>query len=528
MKRFAWIAMVMALVMVMGVAASAAELKVRGQVQVWARTVDNWDFEKSKSRNNNYPYEDDFTVDERARLFFDFVANKDLKFVLQLQIGAATGWGQDGFGLGQGDARTNTSTMLKTRQAYLDFNLPDTKINTKAGFFTLALPGYVGDSAILNEETSALVVSAPIIENTVSILAGYARLYDNTAANNTSNPNNLGIAGSNRGYGMRDEFDAAVLALPTKFDGIEATPFFVYGWAGKDALADSIATYGRGGLVDGGITRGLLTPAARLAYAGGAPYPFQHDLNAWWGALATKVTMFDPIWFAFDFNYGSLTGGGVPNGDSGGVWDNTKVNDRSGWLVDFALGYNGLDFMKPKLSFVYTSGEDSDPTNGSERMPTLSQQMMYTPMWLGNSLSSSSGTMGAPTRGGSEHMGFWLVSLGLEKISYMENLSHDFYLAYIKGTNSASLLTDPTMLAGNRISTGLFNYMPGHFLTTKDSLVEVDLHTYYNIFKELRLVMEAGYIFQNIDKDTWNTYLGTNDFQPANAAKCMIGLVYDF
>jgi hypothetical protein len=524
MKRFAWIAMAMVLVMATGAAATAAELKVRGQVQAWARAVDNWDFEKSKSRNNNYAYEDDFTVEERARLFFDFVANKDLKFILQLQIGNGA-WGQDGFGLGQGDGGTNKSTALRTRQAYLDFNVPDTQVNVKAGFFTLALPGYVGDSAILNEETSAIVATAPIIDKTLSVLVGYARLYDNTVANNTNNAVGTGF----NSYGMRDEFDAAILALPVKFDGVEATPFFVYGWAGKQSLNDDIAYFGpRSGLVDAGITRGLLTPGLRMAYSAGTPYSFQHDLNAWWGGLATKLTMFDPIWFAFDFNYGSLSGGGSPNADGGTAWDNSKVNDRAGWLVDFAVGYNGLDFMKPKFTFAYTSGEDSDPTNGSERMPSLSQQMMYTPMWLGNSLSSSVGTMGAPTRGGSEHFGFWLLSLVIEKITYMENLSHDFTVAYIKGTNSASLLTDPTMLAGTRTSGGLFNYMPGHFLTTKDSLVEVDLHTYYNIFKELRLVMEAGYIFQSLDKDTWNTYLGTTDFQPSNAAKCMLGLVYDF
>ncbi len=530
MKRFTWIAMILALVMVTATAASAAELKARGQVQIWARAVDNWDFEKSSSRHNAMSYEDDFTIDERARLYFDFIANENLKFVLQLQIGSGS-WGQDGFALGQGDARTNTSTTIKTRQAYLDFNVPDSKVNVKAGFFTLILPGYVGDSAILNEETSALVVTAPIIDNALSLLVGYARLYDGSNANNTNNA----VTGTKSGYGLRDEFDAAILALPVKTAGFEATPFFVYGWAGKDSLNDDILAYRSSAntLNDSGIVRGLLTPGARLS--GTNPYSFQNDLNAWWGGLAAKLTMFDPIWMALDFNYGSLSGGGVPNADTGTVWDNKHVNDRAGWLVDFAIGYNGLDYMKPKLYFVYTSGEDSDPTNGSERMPTLSQQMLYTPMWLGNSLSSSVGTMGAPTRGGSEHMGFWLAALAIEKIQSMDKLSHDFTLAYIRGTNSASLLTSPQMLAGggNRAFGGLFNYLPGHFLTTKDSLVEIDLNTSYQIFQELKAVMEAGYIFQSINKNLWNSYMsgvngGDFDLKTSNAFKCMVGLVYDF
>lgn len=518
--------LVLILVLAAAWTAQAAELKVRGQAQIWARAVDNWDFEKSKSRSNTNAYEDDFTVEERLRLFFDFIASDNLKFVLQLQVGNGA-WGQSGFGLGQGDGNTNLSTALRTRQAYLDFNIPDTKINVKAGFFTLALPGYVGDSAILNEETSAIVATIPVIEKTLSVLVGYARLYDSTNANNTANGATIG----KNGYGLRDEFDAALLALPFKTDGVDVTPFFLYGWAGKDALNDSLLTYRAlsNGLVDAGITRGLLSPAARLASTN--PYSFQKDITAWWGGLAAKLTMFDPIWMAMDFNYGSLKGGGVPNGDAGSVWDDTKVNDRSGWLIDFAVGYNGLDMVKPKLFFVYTSGEDSDPTNGSERMAGLSQQMLYTPIWLGNSLSSSVGTMGAPTRGGSEHMGFWLLGLALEKITFMENLYHDFTFAYIKGTNSADLLTDPNMLAGNRRFGGIYNYLPGHFLTTKDSLYEFDLNTSYNIYKELRAVMEAGFIIQSINKDTWNTYMGAtgaNDFQPTNAYKMMLGLVYDF
>ena len=312
MKRFTLIAMVFALVLAVAGGASAAELKVRGQVQAFGNGQDNWDFTKSKSVNNNFAYEDDFTIDERARLYFDFIANENLKFVLQLQVGNGR-WGQDGFALGQGDARTNTASAVRTRQAYLDFNLPDTLVNVKAGYMTVTLPGYVGGSAILDDEAGALLVSAPIIDKTLSVLVGYMRLMDNTNANNTNNA----VSGTGNGYGMRDEFDAAVLALPIKLDGIEAVPFFVYGWAGKDALNDAWNSYtaqtgATTSATDTNRIRGLLSPGLSANTLNGiAPLRFQKDISAWWLGLTGKVTMFDPIWFAAGFNYGSLSGGGT-------------------------------------------------------------------------------------------------------------------------------------------------------------------------------------------------------------------------
>ena len=123
-----------------------------------------------------------------------------------------------------------------------------------------------------------------------------------------------------------------------------------------------------------------------------------------------------------------------------------------------------------------------------------------------------------------EHIGYWLLGLALKKITFMEKLTHDFTFAYIKGTNSASLLEDPQL--GR--TAALYPYQAGHFLTTKDSLYEFDFNTQYQLFSELKAIVEFGYIVQSLHKDTWNTYYGTTDFQPENAFKAMFGLSYDF
>lgn len=524
MKRFALIAMVMALVMAFAGAASAAELKAKGQVQAYGFATDNWDFEKSASRWDTRTYEDDFQIAERARLMLNFIANENLKAVVQLQIGNGF-WGQSGFGLGQGDGATGLSTSLRVRQAYLDFNIPDTKVNVKAGYLTATLPNTYG-SSILDDEVGALLVSAPIIEKTLSVLVGYTRLWDDSgrSGNNTRNA-------AAKAAGMRDEFDAALLALPFTMDGVSATPFFVYGWAGKGALDQAINT-ASSATSDAARVRGLLSPNPQFQSAN--PYTFQKDISAWWLGLNTKITMFDPIWAALNVNYGSLKGGGAVDG-AAAPYDSKKVNDRSGYLIDFGIGYTGLDMVKPELFFAYTSGEDSDPTNGSERMPAISGLAKYTPFYFGGS-AFGDGSIGDNVSGyRTEHLGFWTLGLALKKITFMEKLTHDFYFAYIAGTNSKNLLNDTNMItaAQTRDAAGVFPYQPGHFLTTKDSLFEFDFNTQYKIYEELTAMVELGYIVQSLNKDQWNAYLsstvnGNADFKPSNAFKAMFGLSYDF
>ncbi|GEM_PF-4338947 len=77
--------------------------------------------------------------------------------------------------------------------------------------------------------------------------------------------------------------------------------------------------------------------------------------------------------------YGA-SGGGMTWGDpnSGGqISDGDSVNDRSGWFADLAVSYKGLDFMVPQLMGMYSSGEDDDVGNGSERMPVVRDDWVF-------------------------------------------------------------------------------------------------------------------------------------------------------
>jgi len=524
MKKLTLLALVLTLVVAWAASASAVELKARGAIIADAMWGDGGRANFWNAKDGNAAYVDKQTIEERARIYLDFIASENLKFTTQLQIGTGR-WGQDGFALGQGDASTAKSTALRTREAYLDFNVPNSDVNVKAGYMLMYLPAAnEGGSPILNDESAgALLVTVPVIKDAVTVLVGYTRLWDSTAANNTSNA----ITQRNNGYGMKDELDAAILALPISYNKIELTPWMVYGWGGKDSLNDAL-------VASGDVTTGLLAPRANAALTGVNGRSFQNNYNVWWAGLAATVKMFDPIVFGLDYNYGSLTGMKAVDG-AAAPWDSSKVAERKGWYMDGYVKYTGLDMVKPQLFFAYTSGEDSDPSNGSERMPILYNggYALGISWWTGGSNFSQT-DMG----GDNSHMGFWAVGLSLNDITYMDKLSHDFMFMYTQGTNSASLLQDPNMRAtaytwgGNGQGLGI---APGQFLTTKDHFFEIDLNTKYKIYDELTAILELGYINMNCNKDVWNDYLyGTaatsaqRQFKSSDAYKVATGLKYAF
>ena len=44
----------------------------------------------------------------------------------------------------------------------------------------------------------------------------------------------------------------------------------------------------------------------------------------------------------------------------------------------------------------------------------------------------------------------------------------------------------------------------GSYLTTNDWAMEVDWNTEYKIYENLKLIVEASYLYVDFDKDTWS------------------------
>ena len=448
MKRFIVLAVMAAFVLGAFGTASAVELKTKGSMRISANWSDNKDF---KSTDNGGQYEDDFSVWQRLRVEFSFVANENLMARTQFEIGD-TAWGRN-----EGAFDTDKN-VVEVPRAYLQFRWPDTSVLITAGKMPLALPdaGYFG-SVIFDENISALTVNIPV-NDMIGVLVGYARALDGDTKNMTAKK-------------YDDELDLAFLALPITPEGFGVTPFFVYGFMGKDTVAR----------FNGGTE-----PHTSSAYMTGASY--KDNVNPWWAGLALNVTALDPFAFYFDINYGAID-------------DDDNRNDRKGWFADLALEYKGLDWFVPSIFGAYSTGLDDDPDNGDERMPTIDEGWSVGAFNSWTDSSAFTGTIANQT------VGAWYLGMRLAKISFMDKLSHDITFLYARGTNDES-------------QASVLTY--GQDLTDKDAIFEIDLSTKYQIYEELSAVLEMGYIINDYDKDTWGVEDNSNAFQAA------LGLKYNF
>ena len=444
MKRLSLLAAALVMVLGMAVSASAApEVAISGNLLVNAVWMNNWDFNDSESGKN-------MRILERADLYFTVTANENLKGVLGLRSDKQN-WGQDGFA---NDAPGGSDgAKLNIRDAYIDFNWPGTDVNVKAGIYPIALPQSVGAASMISAERGgAVMVSTPVTDN-VSVLAGYTRLYDNDG-------NSTGAANLDENF-----LDGYLIALPLSYEGVSATPFFLYGNGGKN-------------------------------FAGSG-----EDVTAYWTGSNFTMSLFDPFIIKADVNYGNLSA-------------DTDANEADGWLFDLGLDYTGFDFMTVSTYFVYTSGEDDDEGNGSEAMPVIQGDWSVGSFWFGggsitgDDLDSEDGSI----EDGSK-LGFWTVGLSLTDIqSFAAGLTHDFHILYVQGTNDADLYTR----AGST-TTATFGK-----LTDDDSLWEVDFNTAYAVYDELTLYGQLGYINSDFDEDVW-----TNTVED-DAWKVATGVVYKF
>jgi len=459
MKRLSLLAAALVMVLGMAVSASAApEVSISGNLLVNAVWMDNWNFSDAEHSKN-------FNIVERADLYFTVTANENLKAVLGLRSqksdGSRTGrWGGREFGL-DNPGGTDAAT-LGIRDAYIDFNWPGTDVNVKAGVYTVGLPQAVGGaSMIVAERAGALMVSAPLTEN-IGVLAGYTRLYDNDG--------NYDDAVSDSIYG--DSYlDGYLLALPLTFEGVSATPYFLYGNAGDHF---NVAT--------GGTTYDEDTDT----------YWDDEDAAAYWLGTDFTLSVLDPFIIKADLAYGNL--------DS-----DEDANEASGWMFDVALDYTGFDFMTASAYFVYTSGSDDDNSDGLESMPVLQGDWAVGSFYFGGG-SITGDDLDAED---GNRLGFWVLGVSLTDIqSFAQGLTHDFHVLYVKGTND-----EDSHVAGDSV---------GSYLTEEDSLWEVDFNTTYALYDNLSLIGQLGYINSDFDDDVWGSDVEDD------AWKIATGVVYQF
>jgi hypothetical protein len=322
MKRFALVALVAAMLFSVVTSASATELKVRGNLDVYGIWSANlYDFDSDSADGDNY------TTTQRMRAYFDYVANENLKAVLGLEMD--TIWGQ-------GDADWGTdlnNNDIEIKHAYMSFTLPDTTVNIQAGLQYVALPSVFGNP-VFDDDAAAITVSAQVTDM-LGVTVGYTRGVDDSTTFDGSGDDN-------------DDVDMAFIAAPIALDGFSIAPYFGYAWIGEgtDDTAASATLEDDGTITVNPASLGVL----------------EDDMTVWVVGANAELTMFDPLTFAADLIYG--------------VGENDDYETK-GWYAALAGSYK-MDFMTATLFGTYFSGA-SDEDDEDDMLPQLAEGWGLTP-----------------------------------------------------------------------------------------------------------------------------------------------------
>ncbi|PTN38450.1 outer membrane homotrimeric porin [Desulfonatronum sp. SC1] len=375
MRRFLVLALLTVFVFGFSGAAQAVELKAKGSWRVHFNAIKNPTFDKDEKW-------DTFAAMQRMRTNFDFIASENLKGVLQLEIGDITWGGEDG------GALADRAVNIKTRYAYIDFKLPGTNMDFRAGRQDVTLPSTLG-SHILEDDVAAMLTHLPFNE-AVGLTLGWARAYDHARVN----PDDITKK-------WDDEVDVFLGVLPISLDGINLNPIVVYSRWGKDFNLYELDN--------------------------------PKNANMWHAGLNIEVSLLDPVSILGDVNYGQVT------------W--AEDFKQSGWIGALAVQY-AMDMMTPEVFFLYESGEGADFRDGrkSKRMPVIGTDGGSVATGIGyggatefaddnfvRGLLAEIDPMGYQADEGA--VGLWAVGAALRDITFIEDLSHEFVVSYARGTN---------------------------------------------------------------------------------------------
>ncbi len=460
MKRIVTLLLAAGLVLGAAAGSQAADIKAKGLWE-FSWQLGDQTFAKHSGKDN-------FTAKQRLRTQIDVIASESLKGVLFLEMGDQN-WGKSADGASLG----TDGKIVKVRYSYVDWVIPQTDAKVRMGLQNFSLPGFISNNPILgggSADGAGITLSGQFTENVGASLFWLRAENDN---NETYGVNN---------HPSSNAMDFVGLTVPMTFDGVKVTPWAMYGAIGRDSFDGAGDTAGQKGS----------TLLDRLLPAGtGDPYGADIDRhgNAWWVGVASELTYFDPFRFALDAAYGS-----VDMGSTKYYGKNFDV-ERAGWFASI-LGEYKMDYFTPGILFWYSSGDDSNAYNGSERMPTVEGSWAVSSYGFDDNYGrvscdmlglSNTGTMG--------------VYLQAKDISFMEDLTHIFRVGFVKGTNNTEMV---------RSGWASLDSNDGLYLTTADKAWEVNFDTQYKIYKDLTLGVELGYINLDLEKGVWGKTVDEN------------------
>ncbi len=470
--------------------ACAIDFKARGLWQVgFGVNVNSLAEKEGDTRLNNPISNDKFKARQRVRLWLDAIVSENLSGALNFEIGHQR-WGQASTGAALGA----DGNIIKLRQAYIDWQIPDTGIQTRMGIQNLTLPQAAGESNILADKSVAGIVTSWQVNENFGITGMWLRPYNDN------------YTGKNAGY--LDNLDLFVLSLPIQTGALKMTPWVMLGMQGRNTFKVP-NDHGGYNYVFTGYDGGNLVGSLGSVPFGNVNQPHSTSKTygeLFWGALPLTLDL-APWRFEFEFDYGYAAPMGRYSVEEilHGVHYGTQSasTERQGWLVK-ALAEYKFDWGVPGIFGWYSSGDDGNLKNGSERLPFLYAQTNFTSM-LGDATCLYGG-IGGNDRSMSFD-GTWGLGLRIKDISFIEGVQHLIRATWIQGTNDPSMVKYAAFLSrGVSDPCIAWQGVPDtldYYLTRNDNLLEFNLHTVVNIYENLKMGVEFGYVVNMLDKDTW-------------------------
>lgn len=440
-------------------------------------------------------FEDTFEARQRVRFQLDIAASPTVSGTVQVEIGDSI-WGRSDQNAGLGIDGTN----IKVKQAYLTWIIPDTDVIVRMGRQGIALPSATTKgSEVLDDNGSAVVVSYTVNEM-LAVTALWSRFYNDNYSGGSAPANSA------------DNADTFALLLPMHFPDVLVTPWVAYANIGPNAFrADNDHV---------GEVFGYLSPTARRALF---PNYFTYNSDRWkangenfdsavsnrpshaiWMGLTGAITALEPWRFAWDVNYGAIK-------------HEFDWLDRKGWYVSALTEYT-FDSVIPGVYGWYSSGDDANPSNGSERLPSMSPEGDNT---FSSGAFSGNSFIGREKLFGHSMSGTWGIGARLKDIRFVDDLKHTVRLNYMGGTNSpemAKYMTGSKVQAdpyasgwGNRD----FNSDDKVYMTTNDNALEAGLSSEYSVYENFVFYLDATYVKLWLDNDTWKA--GRNSVMQSGA-----------
>ena len=473
MKKLMTLALAAAMMLGAATGASAIDFKAKGQ---WIMSFDygmHGNFGESKAKNNSgFKNEDEFEARQRVRLQLDAVASEALSGTVFFEIGDQV-WGDND----NGGALGADGKVVELKRAYIDWMVPQTDLKVRMGIQGLALPAFTTNaSQIFDDDVAAVTLNYQFNEN-VGLTAFWARPYNDNNGYKSS-------TSSTKWDNYMDNMDMFAVLLPLSFDGVKVTPWVMYAAMGPGMFENDLAEHDK-------IVNGL--GRAQKGLVSGFTGFDKNDTygNAFWAGVTGEVTMWDPFRIAWDVNYGSAS------------YEDEKMN-REGWLASLLLEYK-LDWATPGIYGWYGSGDDSNPRNGSERMPVVSangNNQFSNFAFNGNPYIAREGVLG------STMVGTWGIGARLKDMSFLEDLKHTLRVNFMGGTNAPKMAKYVGQDLGKRgvyDVNGRANAYDPMYLTTDDYALEIGLTNTYKMYDNFTVMLDAAYVALWLDdsRSTW-------------------------